>query len=96
MPPKKKSSGAGGGGDKKEQLWIAIKTQKIPSVRYGVANSGIVPASRNSDGLTTFLLAATYGYDKSLAEMIRFYERRDRELRLCLEQLEEDNGKKIK
>ena len=69
MPPK--SKGGGGGGDKKEQLWDGIRTAKLPALRYGLANAGIVPASRNNDGLTTFLLASSLGVDKSLAELVR-------------------------
>jgi hypothetical protein len=61
-----------------------------PKVRWALANAGIVPASRNSEGLTTFLLATTLGCDKSLAEMVRWYERRDRELRICLELCHEE------
>jgi hypothetical protein len=89
MPPKS----GGGGGDKKGQLWEGIMIQKLQQVRHGLANSGIVPASRNDDGLTTFLMASFYGKDKSLAEMVRWYERRDRELRMCLELCEEDNDR---
>jgi len=89
MGPKKKSGG--GGGDKKQQLWDAIKYQKLPGLRYGLANAGIIPASRNGDGLTTFLLASTFGLDKSLAEMVRWYERRDRELRECIVLCDEDS-----
>jgi len=91
MPPKKSGGGGKGGGDKKDQLWNGIRTAQLPQLRYGLANAGIVPASRNEDGLTTFLLAASLGVDKSLAELVRWYERRDRELRLCLEQLDEDS-----
>jgi len=94
MPPKKSGGGGGkGGGDKKAQLWNGIRTAQLPQLRYGLANAGIVPASRNEEGLTTFLLAASLGVDKSLAELVRWYERRDRELRLCLEQLEEDTDR---
>ena len=90
MPPKKKGGGGGrGGGDKKSQLWDAIRMQKLAAVRYGIANSGIHPASRNHEGLTTFQLCARDGYDKSLAEMIRWYERRDAELRRCLSEQDE-------
>ena len=84
MPAKK-----GGGGDKKAQLWDGIRIQKLQQVRYGLKESGIVPASRNDEGHTTFMVAALGGFDKSLAEMIRWYERRDRELRVCLELCDE-------
>jgi hypothetical protein len=45
MPPK---------GDKKEQLWEGIRIQKLQQVRHGLANSGILPSSRNAEGHTTF------------------------------------------
>lgn len=92
MPPKQGHPG-GGGGDKKAQLWDGILTQKLQAVRFGLGNAGIVPASRNAEGYTTFQVAAMRGLDKSLAEMVRFYERRDRELRVCLELCDEDNDR---
>ena len=36
----------GGGGDKKQQLYEAIVSQKLQSVRWGVANAGVAPATR--------------------------------------------------
>jgi hypothetical protein len=78
MPKGGKGGGKGGGGggkggDKKAQLWDGIRIQKLDQVRWALANAGIVPASRNNEGLTTFLLAASLGADKSLAEMVRWY-----------------------
>ena len=61
-------------------------------MRAGLQYSGIVPASRNNDGFTTFMVASVNGYDRALGEMIRWYEKRDAELRKCLE-LTEETGK---
>jgi len=89
MPPKK----GGGGGPKKGELWEGILIQKLSQVRAGLAGSGVLPATRNNDGYTTFHVASMNGLDKSLAEMVRWYERRDRELRICLEVCDEDMGR---
>ncbi len=66
MPPKRSGGGGGGGGggDKKQQLWEGIRTQKLQAVRFGLANAGILPTSRNEDGQTTFMICATYNLDK--------------------------------
>ena len=66
----------GGGGDKKQQLYEAIVSQKLQSVRWGVANAGVAPATRDPEGHTTFMIACLNGKDRSLAEMVRWYERR--------------------
>ena len=79
--------GGGGGGDKKGALWDALRVQKLAAVRYGLANAGGAPASRNHEGVTTFQLCARDGLEKSLAEMVRWYERRAGELRTCVSQV---------
>ena len=83
----------GGGGDKKQQLYEAIVSQKLQSVRWGVANAGVAPATRDPEGHTTFMIACLNGKDRSLAEMVRWYERRLAQLRECLEQVDEDDGR---
>jgi len=83
----------GGGGDKKSQFYEAIVSQKLQQVRWGVANAGVAPATRNDDGYTTFMLAADNGKDRSLAELIRWYERRLNQLRECLTQVEDETGR---
>ena len=82
----------GGGGDKKAQLFGAILNQKLPTVRWGLANAGVAPATRDDDGKTTFMIACAAGRDKSLGEMIRWYERRLAQLRECLELTDDDTG----
>ncbi|KAJ1459801.1 hypothetical protein M885DRAFT_479049 [Pelagophyceae sp. CCMP2097] len=86
-PPGK---GGGGGGDKKEQFWEAIVDQKLQAVRWGVANAGVAPATRNDDGQTSFMVACANGKDRSLAELVRWYERRLAQLRECLSQVDDD------
>ena len=85
--------GKPGGGDKKQQLFDAIVNQKLQAVRWGVANAGVAPATRDGDGHTTFMIACLNGKDRSLAEMVRWYERRLSQLRECLEQVDEDDGR---
>ena len=82
----------GGGGDKKAQLFGAILNQKLPTLRWGLANAGVAPATRDDEGKTTFMLACASGRDKSLGEMIRWYERRLSQLRECLELPDDDTG----
>ena len=82
----------GGGGDKKAQLFGAILNQKLPTVRWGLANAGVAPATRDDEGKTTFMIACAAGRDKSLGEMIRWYERRLAQLRECLELTDDDTG----
>jgi len=81
------------GGDKKQQLFEAIVNQKLQAVRWGVANAGVAPATRDAEGHTTFMIACLNGKDRSLAEMVRWYERRLSQLRECLEQVDEDRGR---
>ena len=85
--------GKQGGGDKKQQLYDAIVNQKLQAVRWGIANAGVAPGTRDGDGHTTFMIAAINGKDRSLAEMVRWYERRLSQLRECLEQVDEDRGR---
>mmetsp|Transcript_20758 Transcript_20758/g.65308 ORF Transcript_20758/g.65308 Transcript_20758/m.65308 type:complete len:218 (-) Transcript_20758:1953-2606(-) len=82
----------GGGGDKKQQLFDAIINQKLQTVRWGIANAGVAPATRDPDGRTTFMIACAAGKDRSLGELVRWYERRLSQLRECLEQTDEDSG----
>ena len=91
--PSHRGGGGGGGGDKKAQFYDAIVSQKLQQVRWGVANAGVAPGTRNDEGLTTFMLAADNGKDRSLAELIRWYERRLNQLRECLTQVEDETGR---
>ena len=91
MAPKRK--GGGGGGDKKAAFWDAIANQKLPTIRWSLLNAGVEPTTRNEDGLTSMMLAITAGKDKSLMEIIQFYERRAGQLRSALAQRDEEAGR---
>jgi len=82
----------GGGGDKKQRFVEAIVKQKLEGVRWGVAHAGVAPATRLEAEMTSFMLACAHGKDRSLAELIRWYERRLNQLRECLEQRHEETG----
>lgn len=84
---------AGSGGDKKQRFVDAIVSQKLEAVRWGVANAGVAPATRLQDEMTSFMIACAHGKDRSLAELIRWYERRLNQLRECLEQVHAESGK---
>lgn len=87
----------GGGGDKKQRFVDAIVNQKLEGVRWGVANAGVAPATRLGPGeeYTSFMIAAVNGRDRSLAELIRWYERRLGQLRECLTQKHDETGQTV-
>ena len=94
MAPKRRSGGGGrgGGGDKKAAFWDAIANQALPTIRWSLLNAGVAPATRNEDGLTSMMIAVLNGRERSLKEIIQFYERRVSQLKEALE-LRDDDGK---
>ena len=89
MPPNKGGRGGKGG----RAAAAAAATEGRPVGRAGaeagssavrLGERGVAPASRNHEGVTTFQLCARDGLEKSLAEMVRWYERRAGELLLRL------------
>ena len=80
MPPKSRSKGAGGGGkkggDKKAEFWGGITSQKLATVRWGLANAGCGAHTRDNDGMTSIMFASATGKAKSLSAILDFYQRR--------------------
>ena len=61
-------------------FWKAINTQRLYDLREGLVNTAIQAQTRNEEGLTSIMFAASYNKVKSLDCLLDWYARR-RELR---------------
>jgi len=66
----------GNASQKKSDFWKAIRTQKMQTLRYGLANAGLEAHTRGGEGLTAIQVAAALNKPKSLSAILDFYERR--------------------
>ena len=71
----RRAAGAGKG-DKKQEFWKGIMTQKLATVRWGLANAGCEAQTRDDEGHTSIMYAAAHGKHKSLGAILDFYQRR--------------------
>lgn len=65
---------------KRDAFWSAVMNQKLKDVRGGLTETGIEAHTRNDEGMTPIMVAASLGKDRSLDTLLDWYERR-RELR---------------